>query len=199
MAVSSRKAARIPNGFPPGRRSPRGKLRWYLAQVPRGREQTTCDKVRSIVSHDVLDDAFVMRKERWRKAAGVWRLDPIPMYEEYFFVTTRDVAALDAELAKLSFSVRVAGSDEHAYIPLDADAQMWFERMMDDEHVLRNSTGVIIDGELHVKEGPLAGQELQVSKIDRHKRRCTVRVCGGNAEGEGAYTEQMPMEVPFKS
>lgn len=155
-----------------------------------------CDKVRSVVNPNVLDDAFVMRKERWRKREGEWTLQPVAMYEEYFFVATRDAAALDRELSKLSFPARIAGTDEHAYVPLSAEAQQWYESVLDDSRTLRNSTGVIQDGVLHVQEGPLVGQEVRVRKINRHKRDCRVAVCEGAG---GEFAETLPLEVPFKS
>ena len=185
----------MPMGLPCGRRAPRGKLRWYLVHVPEGREQAICDKVRKVVDPELLDDAFVMFKEGWFKRDGVWTLQPVQMYREYFFVATRDVAALDKALARLSFPARVVGADGHAYVPLASEAQEWFAGAMDERHVLRNSRAVIVDGVLDVQDGPLRGQESRVRKIDRHRRRCTVAVC----DADGGFTEQMPIDVPFKS
>ena len=79
-------------------------------------------------------------------------------------------------------------------MPLAPDAQEWFERCMDEGHVLRSSSAVIVDGVLHVQEGPLVGQEQRVRKVDRHRRRCEVSL-----GWDGAFTEQMPLDVPFKS
>lgn len=192
---SGQSAACMPMGLPCGRRSPRGKLRWYLVHVPEGREQSICDKVRKVVDPDLLDDAFVMLKESWFKRDGVWMLKPVQMYREYFFVATRDVAALDKALSRLSFPARVVGADGHAYAPLASEAQEWFSGAMDERHVLRNSMAVIENGRLNVQNGPLRGQESRVRKIDRHRRRCTVAVC----DADGGFTEQMPIDVPFKS
>lgn len=186
---------RMPMGLPCGRRSPRGKLRWYLVHVPEGRESSTCEKVRRIMPPDLLEDAFVMYKERWFKRDGAWSLQPVQMYREYFFVATRDAEALDSELSRLTFPARVCGADGHAYVPLDTKVQRWFEDAMDADHVLRNSVAVIVDGELRVQEGPLVGQESRVTKVDRHRRRCMVSVC----EAGGGFAEQMPIDVPFKS
>lgn len=183
----------MPMGLPAGRRVPRGRLRWYLVHVPEGREQAICEKVRNLVSPEYLEDAFVMFKERWFRRQGDWSLQPIQMYREYFFVATRDVVGLDKELSRLSFPARIAGSAEHAYIPLSPDAQTWFQAAMDDDHTLRNSVAVVVNGELQVQEGPLVGQETRVHRVDRHHRRCQVDVCGGG------FTELMALDIPFKS
>lgn len=196
QAVYQQANAAMPADLPRGRRTRKGSLRWYLVQVPAGRERSVCEKVRRAVSPEVLEDAFVLSKERWFKRAGVWSLKPVQMYRGYFFAATRDVVALDKELSRLSFPARVAGADGHAWAPLDSEAQQWFESSMDEAHVLRASTAVIVDGVLQVQSGPLVGQEARVRKIDRHRRRCTVDVCAGR---DGAFAEQMALDVPFKS
>lgn len=184
----------LPGGLPRGRRSPRGRVRWYLVHTEPGREQATCDRVRLVVSPELLRDAFVMRQERWFKQAGTWSIITVQPFPEYFFVATPDVVALDRELSRLSFPARIAGAAERAYVPMADDAQAWFERALDASHVLRNSVAVIVDGELHVQEGPLVGQESRVSRIDRHRRRCTVRV----SDADGGFSTRMPLDVPFK-
>ena len=71
----------------------------------------------------------------------------------------------------------------------------WYAAAMDASHVIRSSTAVIVDGVLRVQSGPLVGQEPRISKVDRHRRRCQVLV----GEGDTAFTEQAPIDVPFKS
>ena len=185
----------MPAGLPFGKRSPRGRLRWYLAQVPEGRERDYCDRVKALLPSGVLEDAFVVCKERWFRSNGSWELRQVQLYPGYFFVTTSDAAHLSAELSKLSFPVRLAGAVGKGYMPLALEAQEWFSSSLDSAHVLCNSEAQIIDGRLVVSSGPLVGQESRVSKIDRHRRLCTVRVC----DEHGGFAEQMPIEVPLKS
>ena len=181
-------------GLPIGRRSPRGKKRWYLVHAP-GREQATCDKVKKIISPDILEDAFVMRRERVKKYHGEWLTSTTLMYPEYFIVVTRDVNALDKELSKLSFPAHICKGDNRFYAPLAEEAQAWYEQMMDDSHVIRSSTAVIIDGVLQIQKGPMVGQEARVTKIMRQKSVCKVAV----GEGGGGFEEVVPFVVPFKS
>ena len=181
-------------GMPVGRRTPRGKRRWYLVHAP-GREQATCDKVRKLIPHELLEDAFVMRRERVKKYHGEWVTSTTLMYPEYFFVVTRDVNALDKALSKLSFPARVCKGENRFYAPLSSEAQAWYEQMMDATHTIRTSTAVIVDGELQIQEGPMVGQEARVTRIMRQKSVCTVAV----GEGGSAFTECVPFVVPFKS
>jgi len=184
----------VPAGMPVGRRTPRGKRRWYLVHAP-GREQSTCNKVKRLISPDLLEDAFVMRRERVKKYHGEWVTSTVPMYPEYFFVVTRDVNALDKELAKLSFPAHICKGEGRFYAPMAEEAQAWYEQMMDATHTIRTSTAVIVDGELQIQKGPMVGQESRVTKIMRQRSVCTVAV----SEGGSGFTECVPFVVPFRS
>lgn len=193
MAERAERAEAL-GGMPIGRRTPRGTKRWYLVHAP-GREQVTCEKVKKLVPPELLDDAFVMQKERIRKRDGKWVTYTVPMYQDYFFVVTKDVSALDKELSKLSFPARIAKGEGRHYAPMAQEAQSWYERMMDDTHTIRTSTAVIVDGELRIQDGPMVGQEECVTKIVRHKSMCAVAV----GEGGSTFSEFVPFAVPFKS
>lgn len=181
--------------FPLGRRTPKGRLRWYVLRVPQGREDGVCASLKRLVPHDLLEDAFVPRRERWMKRGGVWFLEPVSLYAGYAFALSRDAGALAKVLSRLSVPVELVGTEERAWAPLDDRAAAWLAGAMDAQHVIRSSTAVIVDGELHVQEGPLVGQEARVRKVDRHRRRCQVAVC----DGDGGFTVSVPIDVPFKS
>ena len=187
-------AVALPAEMPVGRRTPRGRRRWYAVHAP-GREESTCSKVKKVVPPELLEDAFVMRKERVRKRHGKWVTYTVPMYQDYFFVVTRDVNALDKELAKLSFPVHVCKGENRFYAPMAEEAQAWYEQMMDDSHTIRTSTAVIVDGVLHIQNGPMMGQEDRIKNIKRNRCVCTVTV----TEGERFFSECVPFVVPFKS
>ena len=195
MEATLAAAEAMPAGLPAGRRSPRGRLRWYVARVPEGREAQTCERLRRILPAEALDDAFEVRKERWFRRGGVWSLQAVPAWSGYVFLASRDAAALERALSKLSFPVRLAGGDgAHAFAPLAEGAREWLASAMDASHVLRNSTAEIVGGELCVLEGPLVGQEALVRKVDRHRRVCLV----GVPDADGGFVEPMPIDVPVK-
>lgn len=185
----------LPVGLPGGRRSPKGRLRWYLARVPEGQERVMCEKLQRVVSRDLLEDAFFPVKERWMKRAGAWFTTLVPLYQGYVFVATRDAAGLYRALSRLTLPVDLAGDGVRSWVPLSDDAQAWFSSVMDEGRVVRSSTAVIEGGVLRVEAGPLVGQEARVGRIDRHKRRCWVSV----GDAGGSFMEVLPLNVPFKS
>lgn len=199
MSITSMRDSKTIAVFAPlplGRRSPRGRLRWYLASCEPGREQAVCDRVCRIVGEPALENAFVLRRERWAKFDGEWSKHLVTPFPGYIFILSRDATMLDAALRGLSFRVFLVGQQQdRSYAPLSEGACKWFESVTDSQHVLRSSTGVIVNDELHVLEGPLVGQEESVIKIDRHKRTCFVQV----SCAEGVFTQVMPLDVPVKN
>lgn len=182
-------AVRAGHAIPYGRRTPRGKLRWYLAQVSEGREQTSCDALLRLLPSSALEDACFMRKECWMKRAGTWFLQEKPAYKGYIFIASRDAVTLERELGRLSFPVRLVGAEGRSCTPIADGARSWYEAAMDRDHVLRSSFGRMTEQGLVVDRGPLVGQEERIVEINRHKRFCRVRVL----DGDGGFIECMPL------
>ena len=182
-------------GLPPDRPTPRGRERWYLLRVPEGSEAAACKKLSKLIPRELLPECFCPRKERWMKKAGSWSLASEPARAGYAIAVTSDPAALASRLSQSSVPAQLAGSNGNAWTPLSDDARRWLASSMDEERVLRNSTAVISDGVLKVRDGPLAGQEALVKWIDRHRRRCAVKV----PDAGSSFTVLMPIEVPCKS
>ena len=181
-------------GIPLGRRTPRGKRRWYVVHAP-GCEQATCNKLKQLLPKNLLEDAFVLKKEYVRKRHGVWETLTFPLYNDYVFVVTRDVHALDKALAKLPINVRISKDNNNFYMPLAEEVQAWFEQMMDASHTIRTSTAYITNGELQITDGPLKGQEAAVTKVTRKRCTCDVAVF----DGVGDFNVSVPLVIPFKS
>lgn len=87
MEQTMRRQEQLPGAFSGATtNSQRGRVRWYLVHTPNGKERETCEEVRRIIPHELMQDAFVMQKEFWFKRDGAWSLQTKPMYKEYFFV-----------------------------------------------------------------------------------------------------------------
>lgn len=195
MPVVAPQSSLMPAGLPAGRRTPRGRTRWYLVHVATGTEHATCKKLLGVVPKNLLSDAFVLSRERWVKRSGTWRIEVVQMYQGYLFVETPDIQGLNNALQKLSFHVDLVGARERACVPLADEARDFFMRVIDGRHLIRSSVGSIEDGVLHVQEGPLAGLESRVVKVDRHRRCCWV----GVGELGNGFLETLPLVIPFKS
>ena len=158
------------------------------------REQTTCDKIKKLVPKELLEYAFVPKREIVVKMKGEWVTYVKPLYRDYFFVATRDVSELDKVLSKLSFPARIAKGEGNYYAPIAKEAQEFLEQVMDGAHTIRTSTGIIVDDELQIQRGPLVGMEHRVIKVMRQKSSCLVTV----SEGGKGFQMVLPLAVPLR-
>lgn len=181
--------------LPRGRRSPRGRVRWYPVHTGDGREAAALARVRKLVAPELLAGALVPYRERWFKREGAWRLERVRMWQGYLLLATPDARALDRELTRMSSPLTLCGGDGRVYAPLADDTMEWLLGAMDGTGTVRASTGAIEGGVLRVTEGPLVGQEGRVTFIDRHHRCCKVRV----SDAGGGFSERLALHVPVKS
>ena len=184
--------ARMP--LPCGRRSPRGRSRWYVLHVSQGTEAPTAEKLNRILGGTCLTRAFALRKECWMKRQGNWFLVTKPMWPQYLFAESGDAAALVDALRTLSFRVEPAGLEGRGVAPLDDGVRAWLEASADSTWCVRSSVAEIVGGELRVTSGPLVGQEARVLKVDRHKRTALVAM----GDGPKAPVEVLAIDVPVK-
>lgn len=82
MEQTARRQEQLPGAFNGANtNSQHGRVRWYLVHTPNGKERETCEKVRRIIPHELMQDAFVMQKEFWFKRDSAWSLQTKPMYK----------------------------------------------------------------------------------------------------------------------
>lgn len=71
MEQTARRQEQLPGAFNGATtNSQHGRVCWYLVHTPNGKERETCEKVRRIIPHELMQDAFVMQKEFWFKRDG---------------------------------------------------------------------------------------------------------------------------------
>lgn len=69
MEQTARRQEQLPGAFNGATtNSQHGRVRWYLVHTANGKERETCEKVRRIIPHELMQDAFVMQKEFWFNA-----------------------------------------------------------------------------------------------------------------------------------
>lgn len=148
------------------------------------------------VARDALADCFVLYRQALRRFEGAWHLCEEVMFPGYVFLVTADRTALAEQLGLLAPAARLVGAGK-AVATLDDDEVAFVRDFGGLQHVVGMSTGVIVDGRLTVYEGPLAGREHLVAKIDRHRRTAFLDIRTGAALGGGAV--RVGLEVVSKS
>ena len=109
---------RLGSTFPCGRRSPKGRSRWYLVEAPEGREDETCERVRKIVPPSVLQDAFCIRKEHWMKRGGRWSVVESLNVQRVFHCGEQRCRGAEPRFVRFELSCALDGRQQqsiHAY------------------------------------------------------------------------------------
>ena len=160
MEQTMRRQEQLPGAFSGATtNSQHGRVRWYLVHTPNGKERETCEKVRRIIPHELMQDAFVMQKEFWFKRDDARSLQSKPMYKEYFFVATRDAALLDKALAHLSFAAALPAAGSGPMRPCRTMRRTGIAACSTTMAWCATASQRIEDGVLHIEQGPLVGQE----------------------------------------
>ena len=178
--------------LPMGRRTPRGRVRWYLVECPEGAEVETCEAVREAVPAPVLADAYVPQVERVKKVRGEWVKPVVSLLAGRFAAATDDAAALKVALEATGLPVRMAGRGEGSFAPLDDEAWGFVQSLMDGTRTIRESRGEIVGDALHVWSGPLAGRESRVAGWQRRKSLAFVDL---GSDQTGDHTLVMPLAI----
>ena len=160
-------------------------VRTYVMQVATGRELKTVE-----LAERVLDDArrhgenipeaafFVPRYRLQKKVRGAWETVEELLTPSYVYVRASRGAidALAQTFARVPAFTRVLAQQDGTIVPLSADEEDWLCRLTGESHVVEPSIGIMEGDHMVVTEGPLAGMESHIVRIDRHKRLAYVEV-----------------------
>ncbi|MEG1425989.1 MAG: antiterminator LoaP [Raoultibacter sp.] len=150
----------------------------YVVQVVGGQERPTRALCERILAPNSYQRCYLPLCEKMKKCQGQWRKTQEILFPGYLFFETSEIDALAAELKKIPRFTKLLGSGE--FQPLSPDDIMMIDHLTGKERVLTVSIGYIIDDVITVIDGPLAGFEGSIKKIDRHKRAALVDLtfCG---------------------
>lgn len=141
--------------------------------------------------------AFVPKIEKLMNRDGKKVFLEVPMFPNYLFIETRlnerEFYKIVKEIEKdLGSTMKILQSDTQTILALTNDEKSLLESLLDENHLIMHSTGIIVDSKLIVQEGPLVGKEGLIRKINRHKRLAFL----DNVFGK---VMKVPLEVTNKS
>lgn len=139
-----------------------------VLHVTPGRERTMAAHVSRLIG-PAAGACFVPRTAYERRRAGAWRTEYELTFPSYVFISVADEEALECGLSVMTARAHLprVGARPATLDPREAEL---LTALMDESHVIRVSRGTLEDGRLAVEEGPLAGLEHLVTRIDRHRR-----------------------------
>ena len=158
---------------------------YYVIQVKTGKEQQAIEDILKNKPDDASFDVFAPYRKSLRKYKGVMREVVERCFPGYIFVETNDVQRLFKQLYFTPGFQKILGreGDTDNFVPLDKDESRMIDILYsaDSDRTTEISDIEVKEGEkIRVLNGPLAGLETQIKKVNLHKRKVTVEymICG---------------------
>ena len=120
---------------------------WYAVQVETGKESVIKDYCSKLVNRTMYNDIFVLRFNKVNEA-----LKNVPAFTS------------------------LLGRDKDSFVPIERSKEELFREMVNDNYEIAMSCGLIEGDKVTITDGPLAGKEAMICKINRHKRTATLNV-----------------------
>lgn len=129
---------------------------WYAIKVEEGSVEGGYRNLNNLGVN-----VFLPYMEKLLRRQGVFNLVSVPLFNNYLFAKSNE--DLPMFQAKISIYYK-------EIVQLSMTEQLILFRLMDENFIIHQSTGLIKDGKTIVEQGPLQGLESEIKKIDRHKR-----------------------------
>ena len=158
---------------------------YYVIQVKTGKEEQAIEDILKNKPDDASFDVFSPYRKSLRKYKGVMREVVERCFPGYIFVETNDVQRLFKQLYFTPGFQKILGREGETenFVPLDKDESRMIDILYsaNNNRITEISNIEVREGEMiRVLDGPLAGLETQIKKVDLHKRTVTVEymMCG---------------------
>ncbi len=158
---------------------------YYVIQVKTGKEEQAIEDILKNKPDDASFDVFAPYRKSLRKYKGVMREVVERCFPGYIFVETNDVQRLFKQLYFTPGFQKILGREGETenFVPLDKDESRMIDILYSasSNRITEISNIEVREGEMiRVLDGPLAGLETQIKKVDLHKRTVTVEymMCG---------------------
>lgn len=148
---------------------------WYVVQVRTGMEEEIKLQCEKVLDKNVFEKCFLPYYIAMKKYEGEWHEEQKVLFPGYVFVISDDSERLFLELKKVLGLTKLLGGGQE--IMALREEEIEFLKLFGTEKmIVEMSVGEIEDGQLKILDGPLAGMEKYIRKVDRHKRKAWIEV-----------------------
>lgn len=148
--------------------------------------RTGCeDEVRDILNSEFRGDiiAFVPKIEIPFVRSGKEKLQLKVMYPGYVLLITNmtltELYNRTSELVKRFRTIyKLLGveNENYNYSTISDQEKETLLSVLDENYILRKSIGFIVNDKIIITDGPFAGKEGMIIKVDRHQRKAYIRL-----------------------
>lgn len=151
-------------------------IMWYAVQVETRKESVIKDYCSKLVDRTTYNDIFVLRFNKVKKFYGKWHQESKVMFPGYIFIDTDTPEQVYEALKNVPAFTNLLGRDKDSFVPIERSKEELFRKMVNDNYEIAMSCGLIDGDKVTITDGPLAGKEAMICKINRHKRTATLNV-----------------------
>jgi len=148
---------------------------WYVLQVRSGTEEKIRTQCRKMIDSVVLEQCFVPYYEEKKKYRGAWHIEQRLLFPGYVFLISARLSELRINLKKIIGMRKLLGTGEEI-VPLTEEETDLLKKMGIQDGPLEISLGIMENDHVMIMEGPLAGMESYIRRIDRHKRKTWLEI-----------------------
>ena len=148
---------------------------WYVIQVRTGTEESIRIQCEKKIPKSVMERCFIPYYEEKRKIRGSWTTIQKVLFPGYVFIVSQKIEDLYVHLKHIMGFTKLIGSGNEI-VPLTQKEKKFLLSLGGEEQVVTMSEGIIEGKQVKVLEGPLAGREGMIRRIDRHKRKAWMEV-----------------------
>lgn len=148
---------------------------WYVLQVRGGTEERIRAQCQKIIDSGVLEQCFIPYYEEKKRYRGAWHIEQRLLFPGYVFMISQRLTDLCISLKEIIGMKKLLGTGEEI-VPLTEEETDLLKKMGVHEGPLEISMGIMENDAVMITEGPLAGMESYIRRIDRHKRKAWLEI-----------------------
>ena len=131
---------------------------------------------KSHLPREVLNDAFQFSCERMKKYLGAWHVDTYPMFPGYVVLESCCPELLSEELERRCGRADTLSRQGRDPVPVGQEEERLLKALGGERRLMGLSRGIVKNGAIRIAEGPLAGRESLIERLNLHKRVAVLRL-----------------------
>lgn len=131
---------------------------------------------KSHLPREVLEDAFQFSCERMKKYLGAWHVDTYPMFPGYVVLESCCPELLSEELERRCGRADTLSRQGRDPVPVGQEEERLLKALGGERRIMGLSRGIVKNGAIRIAEGPLAGRESLIERLNLHKRVAVLRL-----------------------
>ncbi|MCI8416254.1 MAG: hypothetical protein HFI33_01925 [Lachnospiraceae bacterium] len=114
---------------------------WYAIQTMTGDEEEIIDTIRKVVSPEVCEDCFLLKREAVWRIQGGCKIHTERLFPGYVFVSTECPEEFYRQLKMVPQFTRILGKEEREFYPVSAEEETFLKELLngDEEYTVRLS------------------------------------------------------------